>query len=159
MYGGSGMEPARATTVGSSRRTRRVPAPSGSASTGSPTTTTGHRSARGRLEQRGARGQATPGPHQRLPLVDPVGRSGSTSSTSARPPDGLGQGQAGGQDPGVVHHQHVAGTAAGRAGRPRWPARGPPPGARPTTSPGPTRSRAALRGSTGSWAMADSGRP
>ena len=36
MYGGSGIEPARSTTEGSSRRTRRVPAPSGSGSTGPP---------------------------------------------------------------------------------------------------------------------------
>ncbi len=71
------------------------------------------------------------------------------------PPGGLDQVQPGGQHPGVVDHHHVAGPQQPRAGRPRWRARSAPSPCRP----GPTSSRAALRGSTGSWAMGGSGRP
>ena len=69
------------------------------------------------------------------------------------PAGGLDQVQPGGQHPGVVDHHHVAGPQqAGQVGH-----GGVSRALRSSARPGPTSRRAALRGSTGSWAMAGGG--
>ena len=135
--------PARSTTDGSSRRTRRG-RPSGSASTGSARPRRPARPVDPVSNSGVPGGQPPPRTDQRLPLGGPPSPSaaGLEQQHLGPPAGGLDQVQPGRQHPGVVDHQHVAGPqqpgqvghggvpgAAAVAGRARGrPAAGRAPG-------------------------------